>query len=359
MSEWFEIGAAGSFSDDAPTAVHAGGQQIAVFRLGEELFALKDLCTHGNARLSDGYVEDGCVECPLHQGLFDIRSGAPRSAPITEAVRCFPIRVVAGQVEVEVKVGQANDAAPGGCASCDSPVTLATTVTAITRATDDVAIVTLHHEAAMPYRAGQYLDICLENGHRRSYSMATPARDGNIELHVRHLPGGLFTDRVFAAQAGLQTGDVLTVQGPAGSFWLREGDAPVILLASGTGFAPVKAIIEQAMADRAARPMRLYWGGRSKRDLYHDALCRQWAAQLSWLQYEPILSAPADSDGWSGRSGLVHQAVMQDFPDLSRHQVYACGAPAMVAAAQRDFTERCGLPQAAFFADAFLSAADR
>ncbi|MCA1325855.1 anthranilate 1,2-dioxygenase ferredoxin subunit AndAb [Herbaspirillum sp. alder98] len=359
MSDWFQIGTADAFGDDAPTPVHAGGQQIAIFRLGDELFALKDLCTHGNARLSDGYVEDGCVECPLHQGLFDIRSGAPRSAPITEAVRCFPVRVVAGQVEVEV--GTPADVAAGGCTTCNAPasVTASATVTALTRAAADVAIITLQHDAAMPYRAGQYLDVLLENGKRRSYSMATPPRDGKLELHVRHLPGGLFTDRVFATEPPLQAGDTLMIEGPAGSFWLREGEAPVILLASGTGFAPVKAIVEQAIADGSTRSMRLYWGGRTPRDLYHDALCRDWAARLPWLQYEPILSAPLATDSWQGRTGLVHQAVMQDFPDLSGHQVYACGAPAMVAAAQRDFTERCGLAPAAFLADAFLSAADR
>lgn len=359
--DWFPIGAADTFSDDAPTAVHAGGQQIAIFRLDDDLFALKDLCTHGNARLSDGYVEDGCVECPLHQGLFDIRSGAPRSAPITEAVRCFPIRVVAGQVEVEVGSAAATGAAAaGGCATCapptPQPVTINTRVTDLTRAADDVVVIGLEHDAALHYRAGQYLDVLLDDGKRRSYSMATPARDGRIELHVRHLPGGLFTDHVFSS---LQIGDALTVQGPAGSFWLRDGDAPVIMLASGTGFAPVKAIVEQAIADGCTRPMRLYWGGRTQRDLYHDALCRDWAARLPWLQYEPVLSAAGLADGWPGRTGLVHQAVMHDFPDLSQHQVYACGAPPMVAAAQRDFTGSCGLPPAAFLADAFLSAADR
>lgn len=359
MSEWFDIGAADDFSEDEPTAVHAGGQQIAVFRLGEELFALKDLCTHGNAKLSDGYVEDGCVECPLHQGLFDIRSGAPRSAPITDAVRIFPVRVVAGKVEIEV--GDNNQAA-GGCASCAAepppPVTVSSRVARITKASDDVAVLALEHDAGvtMPYRAGQYLDVLLANGKRRSYSMATPARAGSIELHVRHMPGGLFTDHVFGA---LREGDVLDLEGPGGSFWLRDGEAPVVLLASGTGFAPVKAIIEQAIADGLSRPMTLYWGGRTRRDLYLDGLCRDWSATLPWLHYVPVLSAAGELDQWQGRRGFVHQAVMQDLPDLSQHQVYACGAPAMVEAARTDFTGRCGLPQQAFFADAFLSAADR
>lgn len=356
MGDWHDVGAADDFNDGEAVAVLAGGQAVAVFRLDDELYALKDLCTHGNARLSDGYVEDGCVECPLHQGLFDIRSGAARCAPVTEAVRSFPVRVVAGRVEV-------------GCAAAAAAAPVApafgqwnAVLDSVERAAPDVALLRLRGGPLPPYRAGQYLDILLADGQRRSYSMATPAGADTLELHVRHLPGGLFTDRLFGVAGAPGTpsaGDSLTLEGPFGDFYLRDGDAPVILLASGTGFAPVKALVEQAIAGGLARPMRLYWGGRRAQDLYLDALCRSWAASLPWFDYVPVLSEAAPEQGWSGRGGYVHLAVIDDHPDLSRHQVYACGAPPMVEAARAAFSQQCALPAGQFFADAFLSKADQ
>ncbi|PFH09868.1 CDP-4-dehydro-6-deoxyglucose reductase [Collimonas sp. PA-H2] len=350
MSDWHDIGTADDFNEGEALAVIAGGQPVAVFRLGEDLFALRDLCTHGNARLSDGYIEDGCIECPLHQGLFDIRSGAPRCLPVTEAVRSFPVRIVTGRVEVEVSDTKT---LPHEAAIQHRDMV----VERLERAAADVAIIRLRNSSGAPldYIAGQYLDILLADGQRRSYSMATPAGADVLELHVRHLPGGLFSDRVFA---GLQVGERLQIEGPCGSFFLRDGSQPVILLASGTGFAPIKALLEDAIRSGSTRSMCLYWGGRKQSDLYLDALCRNWAETLPWFRYIPVLSEPEAGGGWPGRSGFVHLAVMQDYPDLSRHQVYACGAPVVVEAARRDFAAGCGLPAAQFFADAFLSKAD-
>lgn len=351
MSDWFDVGDAGDFADGEVAPAMAGGQPVAVFRLGEELFALKDLCTHGNAKLSDGYVEDGCVECPLHQGLFDIRSGAPRCAPVTEAVRSFPVRVVAGRVEVGMGAAEQADTAP-------EVQKMQVKIDAITRAAPDVAVLQLRCEGSgLAYQAGQYVDVLLDDGQRRSYSMATrsAADQGLLELHVRHLPGGLFTDRVFG---GLQPGELLQLEGPGGNFYLRDGQTPVILLASGTGFAPIKALIEDAIAKNSNRPMRLYWGGRRQADLYMDALCRDWTAILPWFDYVPVLSEPDGKSDWTGRTGFVHLAVMQDIPDMQQYQVYACGAPVVVESARRDFTGSCGLPETDFFADAFLSKAD-
>ncbi len=103
INGWQALGPLADFTEGEPVAVVAGDKPVAVFRLGDAVFALHDLCTHGHARLSDGFVEDGCVECPLHQGLFDIRSGAPRCAPVTEAVRSYQIRIVDGKVEIHVQ----------------------------------------------------------------------------------------------------------------------------------------------------------------------------------------------------------------------------------------------------------------
>jgi CDP-4-dehydro-6-deoxyglucose reductase len=236
-------------------------------------------------------------------------------------------------------------------------------VTRITRPAADVAIITLQLPAneALRYHAGQYIDVLMKDGSRRSYSMANaPHTQGDkpwIELHIRHLPGGLFSDQVFGT---LKEKDILRLEGPFGTFFLREeSPKPIVLLASGTGFAPIKAIIEQLIFKGSDRPVVLYWGCRTRADLYlHDAAL-ELAAQLPSLRYVPVLSEPLAAEAWAGRTGFVHHAVMADLPDLSGHQVYACGAPVMVEAARRDFSSRCGLPDDEFYADAFFSAADK
>jgi CDP-4-dehydro-6-deoxyglucose reductase len=154
--------------------------------------------------------------------------------------------------------------------------------------------------------------------------------------------------------------DILRIEGPFGSFFVREESAkPLVLLASGTGLAPLKAIVGHLRVSGNQRPATLYWGCRRRADLYLDAWAREMAAELPWLTYVPVLSEPAPDEGWTGRTGFVHAAVMTDLPDLSGHQVYACGAPVMVDAAQRDFVARCGLPAEEFYADAFVSEADK
>jgi CDP-4-dehydro-6-deoxyglucose reductase len=224
---------------------------------------------------------------------------------------------------------------------------------------EDVIVMSLQLPASdrLQYRAGQYIEFLLRDGQRRSYSIATaPFDDGLMTLHIRHMPGGLFTDTVFTSA---KERDILRFEGPMGTFFLREdSDKPMILLASGTGFAPLKALIEQAVHNKSERKMTLYWGGRRPQDLYMDALCRQWAATLPNFHYVPVISNATDADQWQGRSGFVHRAVVDDHPDLSAYQVYACGAPIVVESAQRDFIAQCSLPETEFFADAFTSAAD-
>jgi len=210
------------------------------------------------------------------------------------------------------------------------------------------------------FHAGQYLEFILRDGSRRAYSMATaPANLGEppaIELHIRHMPGGKFTDHAFA---NLKERDILRAEGPFGSFFLRrESDKPMVFLASGTGFAPIKALIEQLEADGNTRAVTLYWGGRRPADLYLDGWVREATARLPWLQYLPVCSDALPEDGWSGRTGFVHSAVLQDQPDLSGHEVYACGAPIVIESAKRDYAA-AGLPEDCFYADAFTSEADK
>jgi CDP-4-dehydro-6-deoxyglucose reductase len=214
----------------------------------------------------------------------------------------------------------------------------------------------------MRFVAGQYVELLLKDNVRRAYSIANaPQVTGviDIELHVRHTPGGLFTDRVFST---LKERELLRFEGPLGTFFLREDSAkPIVFVASGTGFAPIKSMLEYAFERgiERSRPMTLYWGCRAKRDLYMLDLPAQWAREHGNFTFVPVLSDPAPEDAWSGRTGFVHRAVMDDFPDLAGHQVYACGAPVMVEAAKTDFTARCGLPPEEFYADSFLTEADR
>ncbi len=236
-------------------------------------------------------------------------------------------------------------------------------VAALDRPAPDVAIIRLQLPAAerLQYLPGQYVEILLKDGRRRSYSMAgAPGLAEQIELHVRHTPGGAFSDHVFGAgPTQMKERDILRFEGPLGSFFLRDDSAkPIVMVASGTGFAPIKAIVEYAVMKALDRPITLYWGGRRPHDLYMDELARSWEDALPSFRYVPVVSDAIDDDRWTGREGFVHRAVMEDFADLSGHQVYACGAPVMVDAARRDFAATCGLPDDEFYADAFTTEAD-
>jgi len=202
----------------------------------------------------------------------------------------------------------------------------------------------------LSFLAGQYVDLTLKDGTRRSFSMANPPHDDEyLELHLRNY-GGPFSLQVFGR---LKEKDILRLEGPFGTFFLRESAArPVVFLASGTGFAPIKAIIEHALQSGVSRSMTLYWGCRVRADLYMNDLAEGWQAAHG-LRYVPVLSDAPVADEWTGRTGFVHRAVMEDLPDLSEYQVYACGAPAMVDAARRDLTALCGLPPEEFYSDAF------
>jgi CDP-4-dehydro-6-deoxyglucose reductase len=236
-------------------------------------------------------------------------------------------------------------------------------VASMQRVAPDVVVLTMQLPANDPlrFRAGQYVEFILRDNARRSYSMANAPHSVSdkpfIELHLRHMPGGLFTDHVFGA---MKDKEILRIEGPFGSFFLREdSDKPIVLLASGTGFAPIKAILEHMQFNSITRPTVLYWGARRPADLYLHAWAEEAARSLPSLRYVPVLSDARPEDDWRGRSGFVHHAVMADLPDLSGHQVYACGTPVMVEAAQRDFVARCGLPDEEFYADSFTSEADK
>lgn len=235
-----------------------------------------------------------------------------------------------------------------------------TRVSSLVRKTEDVVLMQLQLPANdnFVYRAGQYVEFIMRDGARRSYSMANaPSHGPGVELHIRHMPGGRFTDLVFGS---MKEKDILRIEGPMGSFFLREAsNKPMVFLASGTGFAPLKALLEHMQHCGITRPVTLYWGGRRPADLYMDDWVRAQCAAMPHLRYVPVVSDALPEDAWQGRTGFVHRAVLEDFPDLSGHQVYACGAPIVVDCAQRDFCAQAGLPADEFFADAFTSEADK
>jgi CDP-4-dehydro-6-deoxyglucose reductase len=246
-------------------------------------------------------------------------------------------------------------------AARDIPIrTLPCRVQKMERLADDVMALYLRLPAneRLQFLAGQYVEFLLKDGSRRSFSMGNaPHDDELIQLHVRHVSGGQFTDHVFGK---MKERDILRLEGPFGTFFLREDSSrPIVFVASGTGFAPIKSIIEHALRKGVTRPMTLYWGGRRPKDLYLNDLPQKWKAENhSNFHYLPVVSDALPKDQWSGRTGFVHRAVMEDFPDLSGHQVYACGVPVMVDAAKHDFTQQCKLPEDEFFADSFTTQAD-
>ena len=304
-------------------------------------------CGSCKARLVEGEVDFGSYQVKAlsederAQGSLLLCQAKPCSDLVLEA------RVVAAEGMIPIRK------LPCRVASIDYPA-------------QDVAVVRLQLPASerFQFHAGQYIDILLKDGKRRSYSMANSPLEGEqVELHIRQTPGGAFTDAVFGQPTSstnpVKQKDILRFEGPLGSFFLREETRqPIVFLASGTGFAPIKAIIEYARAKNFDPPMTFYWGGRRPSDLYMLSLAEQWAAEMPHLRFIPVISDAEPEDQWRGRTGFVHQAVMQDFPDLSGHLVYACGAPVVVRAAQKDFIDHCRLSSDSFFSDAFTTAAD-
>lgn len=302
-------------------------------------------CKNGACGSCRGKVLDGSVVHGNHQ------QRALSEADEAQGAALFCCATPQSNVTIEAREIQGSD---------EFPIKkMPSRIAKLEKLSDDVMLVSLQLPAneRLQYRAGQYIEFLLKDGKRRSYSMANaPHLDAQISLHIRHMPGGLFTDQVFST---LKERDILRFEGPHGSFFLREdSDKPIILLASGTGFAPIKALMEHLIFIESQRPVTLYWGGRRPADLYMHALCEAWAQTLPHFKYVPVISNAEAADAWQGRTGFVHQAVMADHADLSSYQVYACGAPIVVESAQRDFVQQCHLPADEFYADSFTSEAD-
>jgi len=234
--------------------------------------------------------------------------------------------------------------------------TMSVRIERLEKVAEDVIILNLSLPASetFTFRAGQYVDFLLAEGQRRSFSIAnTPEKKGSLELHIRRISGGLFTPWLFETA---KVKDILKIEGPHGGFFLREdSEKPIIMLATGTGFAPIKSIVEDSLLQNSRRPVHIYWGSRRESGLYARALPEQWAAEHPHIRFTPILAVPPAD--WQGRVGRVEDAVATDYPDLSDCEVYASGNPEMVETAHRALSERCRLPEDAFYADAFTLAA--
>jgi CDP-4-dehydro-6-deoxyglucose reductase len=203
----------------------------------------------------------------------------------------------------------------------------------------------------LQFLAGQYIQFLLKDGKRRAYSIANaPHDDAFIELHIRHVPDGQFGDFVFD---GLKEKTLMRIEGPLGSYFLREdSERPIILVGGGTGFAPLKGMLQHAFHIKLDRPIHLFCGVRAKRDLYMDDMVKQWLKQHPNLKYTPVLSEPKEEDNWQGETGFVHESVVRHYPDLSGYDVYLSGPPPMVKASMDMFYER-GLPETQIYSDSF------
>lgn len=237
----------------------------------------------------------------------------------------------------------------------DARKTLSATVLRNQLVASDVSILHLRFPAGVRARflAGQYLEVICQDGKRRAFSMANaPHENDGVQLHIRHVPGGAFTSHVVP---GLAKGDVVQVELPFGDFFLREdSDRPLLFIAGGTGFAPVKSILDHIIKRNIQRPVTLFWGARNPGSLYAPQVIEKWLRQRPTWRYEPVVSDPVDASEWAGRRALVHEAVLDAFESLKDFDVYACGAPIMVQAVRTSLEDLRGLPPAQFFSDSFV-----
>jgi NAD(P)H-flavin reductase/ferredoxin len=293
----------------------------------------------------------GACLCTVLNGRVDLGSYQP--AVLTAAMRARGQALMCCAVplaDVEIEVAALAGASP--VAAFDARVV------AMERLSADVMRVRLvpGDGRRVDFVAGQYLHVVLDDGQRRAFSFANPPHDNaQIELHVRRIPGGRFTTHVFDA---MQVGDTLRLEGPLGDFTLRDGERPILFVAGATGFAPIKSIVEDAFARGLQRPMCLYWGVRRREDLYLLDLAEAWQREHANFRVVPVVSEGAADDGWTGRRGLVHEAMLEDHPDLSGQEVYACGSVAMVEAAVPEWLAH-GLGEGFCHSDAFVPAAAR
>lgn len=242
------------------------------------------------------------------------------------------VKVMLPQQEIEVK-------------------TLPAKVTQLDYLSEDVIRLILQLPKMEPFnfKAGQWVYFVLKDGRKRAFSIANAPNERNeLELQIRHAIGGVFTDFVFN---NLSVGSLLRIEGPHGSFYFQQDDQPILLVAGGTGFAPIKGILEQLSSQEITQPIHLFWGSRAKRDLYQESLVQQWVKDFG-ISYTPVLSEPDEQDEWSGKTGFVHEAVLEEYDNLSDYAVYMAGPPQMIESCKESFIAR-GLDSSHLYYDSF------
>ena len=297
-------------------------------------------CSSCRARLLEGKIDYPGGGLPLGITAAEARAGQillcqarPRSDLRVEA------RLIASVTDVEIK-------------------TLPCRIARLTPLAADVLEVMLRLPSveALPFRAGQYLDVLLEGGRRRSFSIACPPHDAELmELHVRRVTGGGFTERLFTGD--LAAGSLMRIEGPMGQFTYREGAGPVIMVAGGTGFAPLKSMLRHMLETGVRREVHLYWGARHRADVYEEQRVLGWQRARPQLAFTAVLSEATRTEAPHHRTGWVHEAVLADHPDLSAFEVYAAGPPAMIEAMRASFPHQ-GLPAERLYFDSFDYAPD-
>lgn len=307
-------------------------------------YSLSYSCRNGACGTCKGRIVSG----EINYGDYDLRALTVEEKAAGLALFCQAVPL--GDLVIEAREI---------VAARDIPIkTLPCRVARMERAADDVMVLHLKLSPGerLQFLAGQYIEILLRDGRRRGFSLANaPHDDEFLQLHIRHVPGGYFTNYVFNE---MKEKAILRFRGPLGTFFLREeSDRPVILVAGGTGFAPTKSIIEHTFHTGTKRSIHLYWGARAVRDLYLDKLVHSWVREHPGFHYTPVLSEPLPGDQWTGRTGYVHEAVVAEYPDLSGHDIYVCGPPAMIEAAKGLF-RNSGLAEGCLYYDSFEYARD-
>jgi NAD(P)H-flavin reductase/ferredoxin len=317
-------------------------------REGETLL---DAGLRGGVALPFECRSGACGKCKATVLAGEAEPGVHRASALSADERARGMVLLccaAARSDIEIELEE-------GAAVREQPLPVhAAHVERLERLAPDVMLVALRLPAGRPvtFVAGQYLNVILDDGDRRSYSFTIPGGSTElVELHVRRMPGGKFTTHVFER---MRAGDLVRFEGPLGDFVLREPSSrPLIFVAGATGFAPVKSLLEEAFGARIDRPLHFYWGVRTRRDLYMADLPERWAREHANFRFVPVLSEPDPYDRWTGRTGLVHEAILADFPDLSGFTVYACGSLRMVEAAKPAFVAQ-GLGDEHCHSDTFV-----
>ena len=329
--------------------MHPGGVVVAA-RSGETLL---EAGLRAGLVLPNDCRAGGCGECLCTVLNGRVDHGHYQPAALTEGMRArgqalMCCATALEDVELEVEVASLAEPADGA-----GPRRHQGRVERIERLAADVIRLWVGHPDGerIEFTAGQYLNVVLDDGDTRAYSFANPPHDNErIELHVRRVPGGRFTTHVFEH---MREGDSIDFEGPFGRFTLRESERPILFIAGATGFAPVKSIVEDAFHRGIQRPMWLYWGVREREDLYMADLAERWQREHANFHFVPVLSDLPEDDAWAGRRGLVHEAMMADFPDMRGYELYACGSVGMIQTAVPAFVAQ-GMDEGLCFTDAFL-----